>query len=183
MRLLLVSLFLVFSYQTLASELIYEARKKNIELTDKDVAILETGEISTTRYIIGGVIGTYPIGLGLGHAIQGRWSEQGYIYTWGQLGSLAAIVLGAGSCIDGDNWECTGAEQALITIGVISYVGLRLWEIVDVWAAPPSHNLKHRNLKKYIDEGKVEPKVKASLDLVPIINPRMGQGLGLNYVF
>src|SRR5205085_907677 len=63
-------------------------------LTDYDRKVLQIGEISDTRYVLGGVIGTYPIGLGLGHAIQGRYMDRGWIFTVGELGSLAVVLAG-----------------------------------------------------------------------------------------
>ena len=84
MRILIV-LFCFFSLNVGAETLVYEAQKKGINLTEKDQEILEIGEISQTRYIIGGILGTYPIGLGVGHAVQGRWSQMGWIFTAGEL--------------------------------------------------------------------------------------------------
>jgi len=182
-------IYLITSLSVFAdSSLIYEAQKKDIQLTDKDKETLEIGEISTARYVTGGILGTYPLGLGIGHAIQGRWSEQGYIFTWGELGSLGAVVIGAVGCLDEDidgdeNWKCSGFDRTLIVAGVIGFVGFRIWEVVDVWAAPPSHNKKFKKLKQYIEESKVKPMVKSSLDLVPVVSPKLGQGIGLRYVF
>ena len=190
MRTLLSCLLLLISFEVYSnsgSELIYEAQKKDIKLTGKDKEILEIGEISTVRYVTGGILGTYPIGLGIGHAIQGRWSEDGQIFTWGELGFLAVAVTGAIGCIDnvedGDEWHCSGVESSLIAIGAVGFVGLRIWEIVDVWAVPPSHNSKYKSLKKYIETSEAKPVTKSSLDLVPLVNPRMGQGIGLKYTF
>lgn len=188
MRFLISCLLLIVTFQAVASELIYEAQKKDIQLTKRDKEVLEIGEISTARYITGGILGTYPIGLGLGHAVQGRWSEDGQVFTWGQLGSLGLVVAGAVSCMneveDGDdNWECNSLEESLIIVGAIGYLGFRLWEIVDVWSVPPSQNSKYKKLKKYIQNSEAKPVTKSSLDLVPVINPRMGQGIGLKYTF
>lgn len=184
MRILLTFIIAIYSMAAISdSELIYEAQKKNIHLTKKDKKILEIGEISTTRYVIGGVLGTYPLGLGIGHAVQGRWEEDGAKFTWGQLGSLGVILIGAVGCNKDDEWDCSGGNEGLIVAGVIGYVGFRLWEIVDVWAAPPSYNSKYKKLQKYIEQSKSSDQIKASLDLIPIINPRMGQGVGLKYSF
>ena len=193
---LLINLFAIFlSFEAFAgSELIYDAQKKNLELTEKDKSTLEIGEISTARYVTGGILGTYPIGFGVGHAIQNRWSDKGYIFTWGELGSLGAVVVGAVGCMnrvaedaadddDDDEWSCSGLDTALIVGGAIGFIGFRIWEIVDVWAAPPSHNKKYKELKKYIETTEAKPVIKSSLDLVPIVNPRFGQGLGLKFVF
>jgi hypothetical protein len=174
------------------STLTYEAEKKGIKLTEKDREALEIGEISTARYIIGGVLGTYPIGLGLGHAVQNRWSEQGWKFTAGELASLGLVIGGALGCADDavedaanneDEVNCSDLESAIIITGIVGYIGFRIWEAVDVWVMPPGHNRKVKELKEYINKEQA-PAVKSSLYLVPVLNPRIGgQGLGLTYTF
>lgn len=188
MRILLV-LFCLFSLNVGAETLIYEAQKKGINLTEKDQEILEIGEISQTRYIIGGILGTYPIGLGVGHAVQGRWSQKGWIFTAGELGSIGVLLVGALGCVnnEADNGfngkdDCSDLNKALIVTGAISYIGFRIWEAVDVWVAPHGHNKKVRELKDYINKAEIPP-VKSSLNLVPLVIPKMGQGIGLTYIF
>jgi hypothetical protein len=183
-------LFSMISFHSFAdSRLIYEANKKGIDLSQKDKTILEIGEISAPRYVIGGIIGTYPVGFGLGHAVQGRWSDKGWIFTAGEAGSLAVVVAGALGCLNNefDNGfngkdDCQGVNEALLVTGIIGFVGFRVWEIVDVWGAPFGHNKKVRELKDYINKAS-EKEIKTSLLLTPIINPRQGHGLGLTLVF
>lgn len=116
--------------------------------TEEDRRVLRIGEISTTAYVLGGIVGTYPIGLGVGHAIQGRYSDKGWIFTAGELGSLALVMAGAGDCLSTSssaNSTCRGGGA--IVMGVLGFVGFRIWEIVDVWAAPPQINQHYRSLK------------------------------------
>ena len=119
-------------------------------LSEEEARILAIGEISTERYIIGGVVGTYPLGLGIGHAIQGRYSDSGYIFTIGELGSLAVLVAGVADCDDDwwdsdeDNDDCDGG---LVLLGAAGFVGFRIWEIIDLWATPPGHNRRVREIK------------------------------------
>lgn len=117
-------------------------------LSDKDKDILARGEITRTRYVVGGILGTYPLGLGIGHAVQGRYTEKGWIFTVGELASIAALAAGLGNCTwssyDNDNCENSGG---LIFLGLFGYVGFRIWEIIDVWAAPPEHNRRYHQLK------------------------------------
>lgn len=99
---------------------------------------------------------------------------------------MAVVLGGALGCLntdDDNNWECSGFDQSLIVIGAVGFFGFRIWEIVDVWVAPPSHNSKFNRLEKYINESKAPAQTKSSLDLVPVISPLMGQGLGLKYTF
>lgn len=179
---ILIIFFVLYSANLCAnSTLIYDAKKKDISLTEKDRDVLEVGEISNAKYVIGGILGTYPIGLGLGHAVQGRWDQTGWIFTAGELSSIGVLLVGVLSC-DDDNSTCSDLSTALIVTGVIGYIGFRLWEIGDVWVAPFSHNRKVRELKDYINKTSA-PTVKSSLNLVPVINPKMGQGLGLTFTF
>lgn len=192
MRLVLVLLFAILSLQAFAESnddvLHLEAEKKGIKLSEEDKKVLRIGEISTVRYVTGGLLGTYPVGLGIGHAIQGRYRDTGYIFTAGELASAGVVIVGALGCLsrpDTSNgtWECSNVDEFLIVGGIVSYIGFRIWEIVDVWAVPPFHNKKFRNLKDYIEKSETKPQVKSSLDLVPVISPRMGQGLGPRFVF
>lgn len=168
---------------------IYEAEKKGISLTEQDKRVLEIGEISDTRYIVGGILGTYPIGLGVGHAIQGRWSDKGWIFTAGELGAATVFVIGALGCVSDElnsglngKDDCKGLNEAMVVTGIVGYIGFRIWEIVDVWSVPPSHNRKVRDLQHYIQKTPAK-EVKTSLHLVPLYNPKMGQGVGLRFIF
>ena len=117
-------------------------------LSEEERKTLDIGEISTTRYVIGGVIGTYPIGLGVGHAIQGRYGDKGWIFTVGELGSMAVLLAGLGDCTF-DDWsdddDCDGG--GLIFLGAAGYVGFRIWEVIDVWAGSAEHNRRYREIR------------------------------------
>ena len=180
---LLVALISINAVAT--STLIYEAQTKGITLTENDQKVMEVGEISTSRYITGGILGTYPIGFGVGHAVQGRWMQGGWIFTAGELGSLAFVVAGIAGCLDNafDSDNCSSGESALVATGIIGFLGFRIWEIIDVWAVPPDHNKKYRELKDYIEKAPAKPEAKTSLDLVPLFRPGMGNGLAFRLSF
>lgn len=120
-------------------------------LDPEDQRILERGEISTARYITGGILGTYPLGFGVGHAIQGRYHDKGWIFTVGELGSLAIAAAGASNCMDDSE---SGAKRwgkcksGLMVAGALAFTGFRIWEIFDLWFAPPKHNQRYRQLKE-----------------------------------
>lgn len=181
----LFSIFILFSLSRIvvADPLIYEAKEKGIDLSEKDQEVLSIGHINDTKYIVGGILGTYPLGFGIGHVVQGRWSEQGWIFTAGEAASISAIFIGVGGChgqISSDG--CSSANSTLIVAGLFGLVGFRIWEIVDVWAVPPSQNRKYKELKIYI-QGETKKDVKTSLDLVPIFDPYLGNGLAFNLRF
>lgn len=115
--------------------------------------------------MVGGILGTYPIGFGLGHAIQGRWSYDGKIFTFGELGSVALIAMGVSDCL-GDvlsGNDCDSGSNALLFVGAFSYLGLRVWEIVDVWYRPLEYNKKYQLMSKHINEKQVF--------ILPVISP------------
>jgi hypothetical protein len=123
-------------------------------LSSEDSDILARGEISTTRYIIGGILATYP-GFGIGHAVQMRYSSRGWIFTVGELGSAAVLVAGLSQCVSTTigfgtsqsrtSYDCSGS--GLITLGALGIVGFRIWEIIDGWVAPIDLNRRYRELK------------------------------------
>ncbi len=127
------------------------------QLDNDERRILRRGEISDGQYFTGAILGTWPLAFGLGHVIQGRYTEKGYIFTIGELLSVAAIVAGFGDCagavigtsIDGKERSCNGG---LFYIGVLGLVGFRIWEIIDLWATPPYHNRRYRQLRKELGE-------------------------------
>jgi hypothetical protein len=121
-------------------------------------------EISSGSYYAGGAVGTL-IGYGIGHAIQGRYKEMGWIFTVGEGAGL--IVLSGGlawmvnSVPENTKWknsklsDSSKGSIALAAIGTAVLVGFRIWEIVDVWlgATPVDTAAKHaRFLNK--DEGR-----------------------------
>lgn len=144
-------------------------------LSEEDRRILQNGEISNPAYVIGGIIGTYPIGLGIGHAIQGRYSDKGWIFTVGELGSAAVAMAGLGDCVSDWSDSRRRCEGGLIVLGFVGYLGFRIWEIIDVWAAPPEINRRYRELK-----ARTQPAVSWK----PLITPTKDGGmLGIAMTF
>lgn len=116
-----------------------------------DRQILERGEISTGRYIVGGILGTYP-GFGIGHAIQGRYGSKGWIFTVGEVASAAVMVAAfSDGCLSGyGNIRDEGCDDnsGLLIVGIGAFLGFHIWEILDVWIAPPVQNKRYRQLKQ-----------------------------------
>lgn len=134
---------------------VYRPMMEYSRLTEEERKILARGPIEQTPYIIGGAVGTF-LGWGIGHAVQGRYSDQGWIFTLGEGVSLVALVAAVNSCLNRDWWndDCNG-EATLATIGFFSYVGFRIWEIVDLWATPGSHNNRYYQLKALTEPRRV----------------------------
>lgn len=191
----ILSIFLILTIQNLYAEtnqysaidfenidedkLLYDATLKGT-LTKEDYETLEVGYISTTQYVVGGILGTYP-GLGIGHAVQGRWKRDGWKFTAGQLGSVLVLALGFGQCVDDAFFaeDCDGTASALISVGVAGIVGFRIWEIIDVWATRGSQNNRFKQI--YYKTYKTIPKdPKVSFFVLPELNFKR-EKLGLNF--
>ncbi|MGZ3774721.1 MAG: hypothetical protein ACXVCY_10255 [Pseudobdellovibrionaceae bacterium] len=118
-------------------------------LTEHEREILRRGEVSDAQYIFGGILGTYP-GLGLGHAIQGRYMEKGWMFTVGESVSAIAIFAGIGDCWNGSRYST--CNPGLVGAGFVGLITFRIWEIFDVWATPLEQNRHYRELKGLLRE-------------------------------
>lgn len=106
------------------------------QLTPEEAKLLARGEISSGTHVAGGLAAFF-LGLGVGHGIQGRWDETGWIFTVGELASIAAIIVGIGE----------GEDGALVVGGAVGLVVFRVWEVVDAFAGPARHNRRLRELR------------------------------------
>jgi hypothetical protein len=125
-----------------------------LQLTAEQEDLLARGEISIGRYVTGGVL-SYALGFGVGHAVQGRWSDQGWIFTVGESASIVALLYGIARMERHYDPETGGYHtdrrgQNYMLAGIVGLVGFRVWEVVDAWVAPPLHNRKVRALKQQL---------------------------------
>lgn len=124
-------------------------------LSRRDRKIVTRGEISTTQYLAGGATGTI-LGFGIGHIVQGRWAEKGWIFTAGELVTSSLFVGGLMECamtsvanvLTGDE-EC---DSSAMEFGAFALGALRIWEVIDLWAGPPIHNRKYRSLQSQLNQ-------------------------------
>ena len=89
--------------------------------------------------------------MGIGHAIQGRWSEKGYIFTIGDLASTSVLMYGFFDQVIGCfESACTESREdrnfRLMAVGLVGLLVFRTWETIDAFAAPAAHNRKLRAL-------------------------------------
>lgn len=109
-------------------------------LTEEERELVAEGEIGGGQHVAGGLVGTF-FGFGIGHAVQGRWSDKGWIFTVGEVASFGLILVALGDC--GFEESCEDeADQAWF--GVVALIGLHIWEVFDVWLGPPAHNRRVR---------------------------------------
>jgi hypothetical protein len=127
------------------------------QLSADDAALLQQGEISDGAHI-GGAVASLFFGFGIGQAVQGRYSETGWIFTLGEAASFGLLIYGiveafGGTCLSRDEFGfCTNRETnssggVMIAGGLIGLLVFRVWEIVDAFGGPPKHNARVRNIK------------------------------------
>lgn len=138
------------------------------------MAIIKRGEMSTPRYVTGGIVGTIP-GFGLGHVVQERWLERGWIFTVGEVGSLALIGVGLNSCFADalSSGDCNNTKT--LGWGILGLVVFKVWEFGDVWLTPIIRNREYRELKKELEKRK-------KISLAPLLDQNK-VGLGLAFQF
>lgn len=136
------------SYETLGG-LSYD------ELSVEDRALLRQGEISYSQLRAGGFLGTV-IGFGAGHLPYEMYRSRGWIFTVGETGALLLAILGAtginNECTEFSNGrktceDVTGSRFAL-SAGALGFIGLRIWEIIDVWTIPSARNYEIRRIRQ-----------------------------------
>lgn len=97
----------------------------------------QADRIGETRYVAGGVTGTF-VGLGLGHAVQGRWlSDDGYLFTLVEAATVAAIATAkpTTSCTGTfPNLSCNQTYPDYVSGAAIVFLAIRVYEIFDVWS-------------------------------------------------
>jgi hypothetical protein len=119
------------------------------QLTVDEQYLLERGFISDGEWIGGGLANVF-FGFGIGQAIQGRWSERGWIFTLGQGASGVVFVYGMtqfltecfeANCDNGDH------GFGLMMAGMVGTLVFYTWGAIDAFAVPPSHNRRVRELR------------------------------------
>lgn len=125
-----------------------------VQLTAEESEILNRGPINDGAHIGGGLIALF-FGLGVGQAVQGRWSDTGWIFTVGEIGSGALMIWGITQVFD-DCWDyntetaCDGGSNSggtAIIVGALALTGFRIWEVVDAFAGPASHNRRYKDIQ------------------------------------
>lgn len=87
---------------------------------------------SIGQYIAGGIVGS-AVGYGIGHAIQGRYSDKGWIFTAGEVAGTLVLISGMRTCTTYNFFEFRNCDQGQINLGFGIFLGFHIWEIVDVW--------------------------------------------------
>lgn len=129
-----------------------------VQLTVDEQWLLSRGYISNGEHLGGGVVSLF-FGFGVGQAVQGRWSQKGYIFTFGEAASFGAMIYGmvtlVSACHGNDDlyYEeyCDRRDErrgATLLIGGALALGVfRIWEVVDAFTGPAEHNRQVRALR------------------------------------
>ena len=155
-----------------------------LQLSPEQHDLLARGEISIGRYVTGGIL-SYALGFGVGHAVQGRWGDDGWVFTVGGSASLIAILYGLTQIdhrYDPETGQYNSSRHGhtIAMAGIVGLVGFRIWEVVDAWVAPPIRNRKVRALKQQL--GLAPPVL--GFYLAPPQNPNASGGIaGLSLRF
>jgi hypothetical protein len=145
-----------------------------LQLSEDEQELLASGEISTGAHIGGGVAALF-LGFGIGHAVQGRWGDRGWIFTLGETASIGVMIYGvtrAASCVSDElGGGCGSSGLGLIAGGAIALTGFHLWETIDAFVAPAGHNRRVRAL-----QARTGLRSAASSILPYVAPPRNGDG-------
>ena len=120
-----------------------------LQLTPDEQDLLDRGYISGGQHVAGGVAALF-VGFGVGHAIQGRWTNVGWIMTVGEAASLSTSVAAGywtlAACFSNQATQCDTAG-ALVVMGALSLIGFRLAGTIDAFVSPPRHNRRLHDLQ------------------------------------
>jgi hypothetical protein len=158
-------------------------------LSQNDKDLLRKGEISQAQLLAGGFLGTF-IGFGAGHLPYEMYSSRGWIFTAGEVATLALAIVGA----TGVNNDCTvqpngfrkcedvGGSRAAVVVGVLGFLGLRIWEVIDVWTIPSARNYDIRRIRQKMGRDLTDSSWVISPTLQASGAPNK-RGAGLNFSF
>lgn len=147
-----------------------------VQITEEERDLLARGEIDGSHVALGG-LGAIFFGFGVGQAIQGRWSDTGWIFTFGEIGTLAMVIGGVidsvSSCNDYEGSCNDSRGVTVMAAGLIGFTALRIWESVDAFTGPAGHNRRVRDLRMRLGYGPYP----AYYGMTPYITPT-GDGGG-----
>lgn len=174
--------FFQISTHALADSVPSDLTVSQAELSAEDREILKAGEMGAGRYLAGGVLGIVP-GLGIGHAVHGRYWEKGWIFTVGELVAAGFAYSETRRCVENIfdfSRSAEGRNKDLCNANVISgatyvFAAFKTWEILDIWITPQLRNKRYRELT-------VNPASSASMKffLLPGFNQALA-GLQISY--
>lgn len=146
-------------------------------LTPEERELIAHGEIDPGQVVAGGLVGTF-FGFGLGHAVQGRFSDRGWIFLLGEGASVASVMTFALTCVDGLESRTCDNNAGFLVAGLVGIVVFRVWEIVDVWGGPSGYNLRVRQARAKLYGAPVYQPPRYGLFVAPTFKGGSARGGG-----
>lgn len=115
-------------------------------LSEEDRDLLARGEIGEGEHIGGGLAGTV-VGFGLGHAIQGRFAERGWVFAASDAVATGMLIKYAVECANTTGTETCDDHGDWLAGGMLIAIGFRIWQTADVWYGPSLHNDRVREVR------------------------------------
>jgi hypothetical protein len=141
-------------------------------LTPEDHEVLARGEITDRESDYGKVFGTL-VGFGTGQMFEKRYMNTGLILTLTEASATALIAFGFSTCNEGGFNNTPGTSKrcsvGAAVVGIVGMVGLKTWEIIDVWTAQSTQNSQYHFLKTHMVDDK-KASGTPSLELIPAID-------------
>ena len=92
--------------------------------------------IDRGRYIGGGVASLL-LGFGIGHAIQGRWSERGWVFTLGEAISWVGLSTTGFYAVKNYFYDNVPTGYVIsISSFALLVIGFRIWSVIDTFELP-----------------------------------------------
>lgn len=155
----------------------YQPGPRRVVLSSDEADLLERGEVGNAAWIGGGLAAMF-IGFGVGQAIQGRWGDQGWIFTLGEPVAVVVMTVGAVDVFTDCTGRCasTSSDRGawMLVGGLLGFVGLRAWETLDAFIVPPADNLRLRELRERLGL----PPTPTAYRLQPYLAPARGSAGG-----
>ena len=102
-------------------------KKEKVKKTKESMGS-ESG-IPYGKYQAGGFVGTFA-GFGIGHMVAGRWTSLGWIFTFSEAALMGTIIYRASK-------YQVGKVDGTLALSEVGFIGMRVWEIIDIWANTP----------------------------------------------
>jgi hypothetical protein len=120
-------------------------------LTSDDRDLLASGEIPNVGAAI--AVDAF-VGFGIGQAIEGRWGETGWIFTFGETIATGVFFDGlmrSFTCGPSPRDRQCSSENGLALGGALALTVLRVWGFIDTTVGPLHHNARVRALRARLE--------------------------------
>jgi hypothetical protein len=126
--------------------------RPRVSLTDEERELIARGEISEGERLGGAFVGIW-LGFGIGHAVQGRYGERGWLFTLTDLAGAGLVTAAVATCFQlsfGSDRPASAdcGESGLFIAALAFLVGSRLWQGADLVKEPRRHNERVRRARE-----------------------------------